>query len=385
MKKLVFSLFALLGMTAAASAQTITVADVEALPGETVKATLVISDPTDSYTGFQLAIQFPETGFSVAANAATGWPGLITNGAMTDGKVKFSAAHSAPFSSASIDVEFTVDGSATLGEKDVTITDIQFEKTGSEDKISDVAFKVNVVAAHTVVLDETSTEAPAAATGVNVKVLRTINAGEWSTICLPFAMTAEQLTAAFGAGVKLGEFKGTDPEFDEADNCTAIKVKFENATAIEANHPYIIKVESNVTEFAVDGVDINADEDEAVVEFDNGKTGRNRQILSGFYGVYRAGSLIEEDGLFLSEGKFWYSTGTAASKAFRANFYFIDVLANKAAAAPVYMVFGSETTGIAQLAAQKTAAGQVFNLNGQRVGKAGKGLYIVGGKKVIVK
>ena len=41
-------------------------------------------------------------------------------------------------------------------------------------------------------LDETSTTAPEVATGVDVRVKRTINANEWSTICLPFAMSTAQ-------------------------------------------------------------------------------------------------------------------------------------------------------------------------------------------------
>ena len=53
-----------------------------------------------------------------------------------------------------------------------------------------------------VVLDETSTMAPSAATGVNVQVKRTIKAGEWNTICLPFTMTKTQVEAVFGADVE---------------------------------------------------------------------------------------------------------------------------------------------------------------------------------------
>lgn len=75
-----------------------------------------------------------------------------------------------------------------------------------------------------------------AETNANVRVRRTIKAGEWNTICLPFAMTAEQVKGAFGNDVQIGDFN--DYEFDG----DVISVKFRNATAIEANHPYIIKV-----------------------------------------------------------------------------------------------------------------------------------------------
>lgn len=83
------------------------------------------------------------------------------------------------------------------------------------------------------VLSELSTALPEAATGVDVRVKRTINANEWSTICLPFSMTAEQVTAAFGSGVQIGDITGGD--VDEETN--GITANFASVTAIEKNHP----------------------------------------------------------------------------------------------------------------------------------------------------
>ena len=48
------------------------------------------------------------------------------------------------------------------------------------------------------------------------------------------------------------------------------------------------------------------------------------------------------------------------------------------------IVFADETTGIETVAAEKNADG-VYNLNGQRVAAPAKGLYIVNGKKVVLK
>ena len=55
--------------------------------------------------------------------------------------------------------------------------------------------------------------------------------------------------------------------------------------------------------------------------------------------------------------------------------------------APVFLLFsGSETTGInAVQGSQSKANGEYYNLNGQRVAQPTKGLYIVNGKKVVVK
>jgi hypothetical protein len=51
-----------------------------------------------------------------------------------------------------------------------------------------------------------------------------------------------------------------------------------------------------------------------------------------------------------------------------------------------YSLFDSETTGVgASLVNSERVNNEVFNLQGQRVGQPTKGLYIVGGKKVVVK
>ena len=147
MKKAILNMLMLFAVTGVATAQTVTVADVEALPGETgekIKATIELSAPAGTYTGVQLSIQFPTTGFSNVVNGAGTSFGFIQVGAMTDGKVKIAAAADNFFEDATIVVQFTVDGSLDLGEYPVTVSG-QFEATGVVDPIADVPFKVNVV------------------------------------------------------------------------------------------------------------------------------------------------------------------------------------------------------------------------------------------------
>ncbi|MBQ7511807.1 MAG: hypothetical protein IJU11_03585 [Prevotella sp.] len=378
MKKIVFSLLTAFGLALGATAQTIAVADVEAMPGETVKATLNISAPADTYTGFQLALQFPATGFTVAekaTKAVSGWDGMVATGDMKEGKVKVSAANDATFTEATFEVEFTVDDATELGEQTVTVTDIVFEATGVEDAVSDVSFKVNVVKAHTVELDENATEAPAAAEGVNVKVKRTIKADEWSTIVLPFAMTDEQVKAAFGDDVRLADFTGYEYD-EEADK---INVNFKDATMIEANHPYIIKVTAAVSEFAVEGVDIEP-EDEPT----NAVVKRTKKAWSEMVGTYVAGTETGENVLVLSQNKFWYTTETTKMKAFRAYFDFYDEVEDKSVASVRIGLNFSDITAITNVK-QEYGDSRIYTLAGQQVKQAQKGLYIQNGKKVIIK
>jgi len=50
-----------------------------------------------------------------------------------------------------------------------------------------------------------------------------------------------------------------------------------------------------------------------------------------------------------------------------------------------FFIDGEEVTGIEGITVQKAASDKLYNLNGQRVNKAQKGLYIREGKKILVK
>ena len=291
-----------------------------------------------------------------------------------------------------------VDGELEVGTQlQAVVSDIQFTTPNlTKEVLDDVRFTITIaepVDGRTV-LDETSTTVPEAATGVDVRVRRTINADEWSTICLPFSMTEAQVQEAFGADVQLADFTGAESEFDDADNVVGITVSFDNnVTAIEANHPYIIKVAQPVEEFTADGVDIEPAEDDALIEFDNGRTGSRRVVYSGFYGTYHAGTVLDEYTLFLSAGKFWYSRGLTQMKAFRAYFAFLDVLTEveEAASKVRFSVDGAATAIEGITAGEYGPQDAVYSISGVKVCTADKlnslpqGLYIINGKKVMIK
>jgi hypothetical protein len=398
MKKVILNMLMLFAVTGVATAQTVTVADVEALPGETVKATLELTAPASTYTGIQFALQFPTTGFSIEEKttepgaeycAVTGWSGSIEYGSMTAGKVKFAAASGSTFTSARLEVEFTVDNSLALDKYDVTVTDIIFEGGSHKDPIADVPFKVNVVERHTAILDELATTVPAAATNFDVTVKRTINANEWSTICLPFAMTEAQVKTAFGNDVVLKDFNGIEST-SEGDDIVGIEVKFNTATAIEANHPYLIKVSNPISYengFTVEAVNIEPSE-ELSVDKDETKYkigGKWYYFYNSFVGTYVANTTVPENGLFLSGNKFWYSNGSTIMKGFRGYFSFMDVLSEVANASTRIGFNFDETTGIKEVHGNTNAEG-TYDLQGRKVEKpTNKGLYIVNGKKVVKK
>ena len=225
-------------------------------------------------------------------------------------------------------------------------------------------------------LDEGSTVSPVTATNADVRVIRTIAADRWSTICLPFAMTEVQVKTAFGEDVELGDFAG----YELLDNGNAIKANFNAATAIAANHPYIIKVKNKVEQFTVDGVDIDPKE-EPMVNF--GTSRRPKAMV----GTYINGTKIGNGCLFLNGNNFWYSTGETKIKGYRAYFDFYDLLPNfeeNYAESRIILSFNGDPTGISDIVSQM-GEDKVYNLNGQRVRKTGRGVYIINGKKVVKK
>jgi hypothetical protein len=55
-----------------------------------------------------------------------------------------------------------------------------------------------------------------------LRVIRSIKAGDWSTICLPFAMSEAQCQAAFGDDVELANFSSWSSEEDDDGNIISL-------------------------------------------------------------------------------------------------------------------------------------------------------------------
>ena len=307
----------------------------------------------------------------------------LTLSEQSDGSIRFLCGSMADETFTGTDGEIVkltinVDGETANGDYPVRLKNMKLTETDIsnyyEHECIETTLTINP--AGYIILDETSTTFPEAANDVNVMVKRTISAGNWNTICLPFSMTTEQTKAAFGEDVQLADFNGYD--YDE--DADVINVKFNSATAIEANHPYLIKVNSAVTEFSVDGVNIAPEEEPTVATVT-----RTKRQWSEMVGTYVANTIVPEETLFLNNNKFWYSTGNTKMKGYRAYFDFYDVLSEvEGAEAHICIcIDNNETTGISKV--ESDANRCFYNLNGQRVEVVRKGLYITNGKKMVVK
>lgn len=218
------------------------------------------------------------------------------------------------------------------------------------------------------VTDEALLNAVIAGKAYDVTLTRTLTANAWNTICLPFDVTAEQIADVLKSA-------GNVKEFDSEDANTQT-IYFKDATTMTAGKPYLIKPTESATELVFKGVKITEYEPKNDVSGDN-------YAVYGTFGKYT----MKTDGteLFLkTDGKFYIpAAGTATMKGFRA--YFFNVNGSTAGAA-LNLSFG-EATGIDGVAADAEKNVKVYNVNGQYVGTSldalPKGLYIVGGKKVL--
>ncbi|MBQ7420765.1 MAG: tyrosine-protein phosphatase, partial [Prevotella sp.] len=168
-----------------------------------------------------------------------------------------------------------------------------------------------------VVLDETATKAPEAISySVNAELKRSISSGKWNTIVLPFDLTGSQLKNAFGTDVKVAEF--TSWSTTSANSPKNIIVKFtsiDTSKGIKANHPYIIKVTKKVTDVPFKGVYVIPTGALAELQV-SGKVGNTTESAL-FIGTYKK-VLLPAKSLFISDNKFWYSTGKTMMKGYRA-------------------------------------------------------------------
>ena len=204
---------------------------------------------------------------------------------------------------------------------------------------------------------------------VILNLTRSFNTGGWNTICLPFVPTAEQATEMFGDGYKLAAFTGAEG--------TTMKFSTITIADFEAGKPYLVKpTQSEKNEFTFFDVDITVRKATPVTFGDY-----------TFVGVFTKKSFEESEWpttRFVGAGnKLMTPNSTGALNALRAYFQIAD-----ANAAPVLSIDGEdgEATGIRSIEnGQLTIDNDYYDLSGRRVVKPTKGVYIMNGKKVILK
>lgn len=208
----------------------------------------------------------------------------------------------------------------------------------------------------------------------DVTLLRTFHGGDmWNSLCLPFALTAEQAAAAFT------RVKRLDSVQEGADG--ALTLNFVTADGMEAGQPYLVTVCATRTETLFKGVYLEAD---APVPVTVGTVTAT--------GSYTPQTLADNE-YFISENTFYYATSDApvTMRGFR---FCLTLGAGQGQVKQLSLAIDGVPTGLT--AAQADGADEpvsVYSLSGvllrARVPRGEalrglpKGLYLVNGEKKI--
>ena len=227
----------------------------------------------------------------------------------------------------------------------------------------------------TVTLDETTNNDKVvedyAGTTVNVTLKRTISDTYLNPFCVPFDMTADQITEVFGEGSVVSAFT----------SMTGKVMNFEKVATITAGQPYIVQAKKASTEISLDKVEMKFEPGSNVKQ-------KSDELSMSFNGIVSPYTFKNNDGteLFLDKnGNLRYpSTVPSQMKGMRAYFEVLDGTGNEAK-----VNIGGGLSSIDKLMNGEAMTGKVYNLNGQYVGNTldglAKGLYIMNGKKYVVK
>ena len=197
---------------------------------------------------------------------------------------------------------------------------------------------------------------------------RTFNANAWNTLVLPFDMTAEQVTATFGADTKLANYMGTTMNEDGT-----YTLNFRTTDVITANTPVFV--------YGAKNVDTQTVEDVNVVVGDPVATPASAAFA--FQGSYGKMQVNAGDWFISSDNNFYRAKGTESMKATRALFRATTV---EAAAKGLTISIDGEATAIQGIVTDKADSdAPAYNLAGQRVADNYRGIIIKGGKKYLNK
>ena len=205
-------------------------------------------------------------------------------------------------------------------------------------------------------------KAPDVFTANSVSYDRTFTAGNMSTICLPFALSTSE-AAALGTFYTLDELDGTSLRFVEAESGLTANTHYlfmPTATAILGYSDKPIEATPAEIKTAVTGAEFIGTMTAQTLKSDGSNT------LYGYKG-----------GKFVKVGE----TNGAKINPFRA---YISIPASLAPSLDVILE-DANLTGISEIEKKNIGSETYFNLNGQRIANPAKGLYIVNGRKVVIK
>jgi len=236
----------------------------------------------------------------------------------------------------------------------------------SNDNIELTSDKVAITTKAAIVLDENiAPEEDLPTGGFQDKVVVKYTAKQgWNTICMPFELTDADLTALFGEGWKAYEFKSYSNG----------ELGFQPASRRYAGYPYIVYCE-NVPTIEEPGYILT------YVSFTTEKSDNyGGATFQGTFTLMAEGTLAGKYGV-TPDGKIRKGGANATMPGFRGYF---ELPADAPAPTLSFTDENGETTYIRGIEAEQILKG-AYNLQGQPVDTPTKGVYIINGKKVVIK
>lgn len=227
-----------------------------------------------------------------------------------------------------------------------------------------------------VTLEDTKTYNEAPALIANVTLDRKLGE-KWNTIVLPFALNETQVKEMFGEGAKVAAYKGSTVNGDH------VTLNFEEQTSMEAQTPYMIKPGTSAR-YKVNGVVLEPASGLKKVE-DANHNGID------FVGNYTTGQTLQQNSFFISNNVFYRASGQETMKAYRATFQ-VSTSTPAKIMNTVFVGEGGSVTAIDDVHVSPQGSFDVYHINGMLVKKNAidlngldKGIYIINGKKYVVK
>lgn len=254
---------------------------------------------------------------------------------------------------------------------------------------------------------------------------RTFVPGQWNSLTLPVNLTKEQFTYAFGANARLAQ---ANKVYESAGKLiigfSLVEENKDDAQSVylTANTPYIIYMDKTSVEdhqnqnyetldagsikgeiYVVDkgdagGVNFTYDADKATkpvstsFTIDAGIANKWGMSDLAFYGSYDPEQALAQDSYIWNKGKMYHLTKSHKMKGYRSWLTPTWLTSDKAEANAKFITFGfgnGDISGIDLPSADSyTHDTKIYNLNGQRIDSmlgVQPGIYIVSGKKIVIK
>ena len=223
------------------------------------------------------------------------------------------------------------------------------------------------ISAPLTIFDENSVNAVEDESDATALLARAFTSGEYTTLCVPFAISSDEIESVFGTDTKLYVFSG---------ETSGTELQFSSATEIEAGKPYIIMPGQDVEDPQFEDVSIISGVRKAITDSEG-----DYQML----GVYSPTD-IPTDGTAYIIGSDASASSASDSELLGLRAYIIVPEGTEG----ITLALDGISTGIGKIGSEEAKTGSyIYNLNGQRISgnleSLGKGVYIQDGKKVIIR